>query len=573
MERKRYQVGFALPTVLITSIVMMIVLLSALTVASSVQASLRQNYYDRIARNAAESGSAYAEKCLTSGEYTENITITPGKNCNGVNSGNQNFVVKSGNVESTFSYVITPVASDDKTKLVSVKGSAVVTGKLGGASSRVVNSELKQRFSLEQDKDEVRATKRYWRFGKGAVLDFRKSGDLRYSSSGGTATALEGSTTVSDKNGNLLFWSDGITIYNKTNQPMRDGGGLLGSTSATQAVAAFPLDSQYNKIGVVSNTSKNETGLGRLYFSVVDMTQEGGLGRVVSKNQALGSGDYAQEGIGAMPSNRQGKFWVYTYNWDNSNLRITRFLVGSDGASGSAVTQVLSPGRPTCSDTFMGYGTFNFSDDYRKMLLYAGLYRCNNDTSGRAYIMNTNSKDGSLSLEANWATSASEVGAGYSADFSPNEKYVYVTNIYPGKLMRYALEDSVTGTRNNSTEIKNTEWVASGNLSSLTSYPSGASGTSGSGPAHQSGGQVLRGPDGRMYIADQSYLYGQLFQGLATNSTCYISVINKPNAENPGDISFKISGSLGSVTLSSNTCSAFGLPQMATVFEPKVVLY
>jgi len=136
-----------------------------------------------------------------------------------------------------------------------------------------------------------------------------------------------------------------------------------------------------------------------------------------------------------------------------------------------------------------------------------------------------------------------------------------VTQIYPGRLTRYNVESS------NSTTIKASEWLLPGGLSSSPAY--------GGSPAYwqntyeQSGGQIRQGPDGRMYIADQAYNYGMNRSFLPQDTICKINVINSPDAPDPNDIGLV----LGGVSLPQGACSVWGLPQMATVYKPKIVLY
>ena len=68
--------GFALPTVLIASIIMLIVLLSAATASSSIRSSLNAQYYNQLAREAAESGMARASDCLAAPYKAPVLVIT-----------------------------------------------------------------------------------------------------------------------------------------------------------------------------------------------------------------------------------------------------------------------------------------------------------------------------------------------------------------------------------------------------------------------------------------------------------------------------------------------------------------
>lgn len=99
--------GFALPTILIASIVMLIVLLSAVSATSSIQVSLDDQYYNQLARTAAEAGQVRAEACLQDSDYvptwTDSSRLRPDTTCTGATIGGGNrYIMQSGNVRTTF---------------------------------------------------------------------------------------------------------------------------------------------------------------------------------------------------------------------------------------------------------------------------------------------------------------------------------------------------------------------------------------------------------------------------------------------------------------------------------------
>ncbi|HEY5695722.1 MAG TPA: ricin-type beta-trefoil lectin domain protein [Candidatus Saccharimonadales bacterium] len=100
--------GFALPTVLIASVVMLIVLVSAVTATESVRSALDRQYYNELAREAAESGLAYASYCLQQNGYTpqwnDSYPLRPDRDCTGVNTnGVSQYIINQSNVRMTFS--------------------------------------------------------------------------------------------------------------------------------------------------------------------------------------------------------------------------------------------------------------------------------------------------------------------------------------------------------------------------------------------------------------------------------------------------------------------------------------
>jgi len=79
--------GFALPTVLIASIVMLMILLVSITSTSAVKVSLMAQNYNQLAQNAADAGIAYAKACLAANgnvpQWSSEKPLTPGTDCSG----------------------------------------------------------------------------------------------------------------------------------------------------------------------------------------------------------------------------------------------------------------------------------------------------------------------------------------------------------------------------------------------------------------------------------------------------------------------------------------------------------
>lgn len=80
--------GFALPTVLIASVVMMIVLVSAIGATFSVNSAINGQYQDSMIQQAAKSGMEMAEACLEKdggiANWTDIAPLRPNTNCSGV---------------------------------------------------------------------------------------------------------------------------------------------------------------------------------------------------------------------------------------------------------------------------------------------------------------------------------------------------------------------------------------------------------------------------------------------------------------------------------------------------------
>ncbi|MCF6295551.1 MAG: cell surface protein, partial [Flavobacteriaceae bacterium] len=73
-----------------------------------------------------------------------------------------------------------------------------------------------------------------WYFGFGAGMQFDLATGNTTALNDGQLSTNEGCSTISDANGNLLFYSDGTTVWNRNHQVMPNGNGLFGDSSSTQ---------------------------------------------------------------------------------------------------------------------------------------------------------------------------------------------------------------------------------------------------------------------------------------------------------------------------------------------------
>ena len=123
-----------------------------------------------------------------------------------------------------------------------------------------------------------------WYFGFGAGIRFDALNGTVASVNNGQLSTNEGCTSISDSDGNLLFYTDGITVYNANHVVMQNGFGLFGDSSSTQSAIIVPKPDDPNLyyIFTVDVQFQNEPVHHGFNYSVVDMTLDGGLGAVTS---------------------------------------------------------------------------------------------------------------------------------------------------------------------------------------------------------------------------------------------------------------------------------------------------
>ncbi len=108
--------GFALPTVIISSVVMFAVLVSVVSSVSSARASLDAQFYEQLARDAKEAGANHAADCLKAYNYTATWSagspLRPNTDCNGGAACTNNtncYFVKTANYAVSYSIgTVTP---------------------------------------------------------------------------------------------------------------------------------------------------------------------------------------------------------------------------------------------------------------------------------------------------------------------------------------------------------------------------------------------------------------------------------------------------------------------------------
>jgi len=155
-----------------------------------------------------------------------------------------------------------------------------------------------------------------WYFGANAGVTF--SGGPPVAVSNGAMSTAEGCATISDPNGNLLFYTDGIKVYNKNHIQMPNGFGLLGNSSSTQSgvIVRKPGSSTIFYIFTVDDIG----GPDGFRYSEVDLNLQGGLGDVTSvKNVLLWNS--TDEKCTAVAHCNGTDVWVLSHDWNSAQFR------------------------------------------------------------------------------------------------------------------------------------------------------------------------------------------------------------------------------------------------------------
>jgi PKD repeat protein len=159
----------------------------------------------------------------------------------------------------------------------------------------------------------------FWYFGTNCGLDFNSGSPVALTS--GQTMQWEGVATISDQAGGLLFYTDGMTVWNRSHVVMPAGTGLLGHFSATQSATIVPMPGSNSLFYIFTCP---ETGT--FCYSIVDITLDAGMGDVTTKNFAL----HATSSEKCVAINRFGTSDVWVIGHD-INTTFYSYLVTSAG--------------------------------------------------------------------------------------------------------------------------------------------------------------------------------------------------------------------------------------------------
>lgn len=228
---------------------------------------------------------------------------------------------------------------------------------------------------------------------------------------------IGGSGVATDHtNRNLLFYTDGATIYDVNGQAMPNGTGLGAASITNQPVALCPVPAQANQFYVFTRNAG-----GTVTVSTVDMTQFGNsvfpapaTGDVTSRNQAVGTGlTNRSEAMLLIAHPRDTAYWLITHEQNTSNYTVT-----SISNTGFAHTVVSGLG--------FAINAANFS--YHEATGRIAVSPTDADTN--IEILNFNSSTGALTFNQfvfNTSASATSEAATYDTEWSLSGRFLYLS--------------------------------------------------------------------------------------------------------------------------------------------------
>lgn len=358
-----------------------------------------------------------------------------------------------------------------------------------------------------------------WMFGRNAGLDFNNGAPQPVSSS---MNANEGCASICDVNGQLLFYTDGDRVWNRNHNLMPDGSGLTGvgvnaASSTSQGALIIPVPGSVQRYYIFSiGCWECGSFFGNLYYSIVDMSLNGGLGDIVPGSKGILMGTSFTEHMTAVAGDNCN-VWLVLMSRSDGNFRSYNI-----STAGISTTPVIST---AISSAFGDYtnirGYMDISPDRSKLAI----------AKGNLCLYNFDPATGSITHPVPLILFNGAAARCYGVAFSPGGSKLYANrDTLPDNaaLLQYDLSsgDSLTIV-NSGTIIAGISWAVTTALK--------------------------RGPDGKIYSATAA---------LSVNPAGYLGVIQQPELQGIA-CQFVPNGQ----PLLAGTSSRYGLPNSnANVF-------
>ena len=318
-----------------------------------------------------------------------------------------------------------------------------------------------------------------WYFGEYAGIDFNSGSPVALTNS--AMSQYEGCATISDANGNLLFYTNGMTVWNRNHDVMENGTDLMGHPSSTQSgvIVPFPDDTSKYYIFTVDAEISTEKGL---RYSIVDLTLDNGNGAVTNeKNIFLNSP--TEEKVTAVRHGNGKDIWVITHLWNSD--KFLSYLITKDGLDTNPVVSHIGTYHQG-SDV---HGSMKVSPNGKKLAIIVRQIKS-------FELFDFDDQTGEVSNPISFPPFTGN-GTLYGIGYSPDCSKLYVSRYLDGSdIFQYNLDagspDEI---------ISSKTWIGS-----VSNYHLGA---------------LQLAPDKKIYVSKHDNLVGDN----------YLGVINNPNAQ------------------------------------------
>lgn len=278
-----------------------------------------------------------------------------------------------------------------------------------------------------------------WRFGKGAGLVFTEEG-VEATNTNVPTVINRGTASISNAEGNLIFYSDGIHLWSGNNNLLQGTNDLMGNSEATQSALFVPQPGNPDKIYLFTLDMYIPPVFNDgVRYSVIERI--GNSWQLTTKNQLLHT-DNAQK-IAAVRHANNRDIWVITHGYGaNSGNSFFAHLLNDTAFIENAVTRqtgYVHESDPADGNTFANNtGYMDISPDGSRIALTI-------PDEGVVEVFDFNTETGQVSNPQSSGPQA--IYYPFGVAFSPDNSKLYITttprdNNRPTGIYQYDLNES-----------------------------------------------------------------------------------------------------------------------------------
>lgn len=183
-----------------------------------------------------------------------------------------------------------------------------------------------------------------WYFGNGAGIDFNPMPDPPVAIAGPLNTP-EGTSVISDRNGQVVFSTDGNQIFDKLGQDITPPGGLGGDNTSTQSALIIPVPGDETLYYIFTTNEIYGTGTYEVRYSLFDLKLNNGVGGIAEFNQLL---------FGPATERITGdENWLIAHEYGNNSFRAYR--ITPQGIGNPVISSIGSDHMMTSAENGQGY--------------------------------------------------------------------------------------------------------------------------------------------------------------------------------------------------------------------------
>jgi gliding motility-associated-like protein len=210
-----------------------------------------------------------------------------------------------------------------------------------GSCSAYAGVNLKEYDSLDQ-----RAN--IWYFGKNAGIDFNPLPKDPAVAITGPLNTPEGCSVISDRNGQVIFSTDGQNIFDKNNAnitPLPNPPGLGGEPGSTQSALIIPVPGDETLYYIFTTKEVHGTYTYELRYSLFDLKLNNGNGGLAESNKLLFS-----KSTERITGNGN---WLIAHEYGNNSFRA--YKITQQGISNPVISSIGSDHSITVAENGQGY--------------------------------------------------------------------------------------------------------------------------------------------------------------------------------------------------------------------------